>query len=62
MVQNYMRSYMRVQHDYEGTLPQLLEKYAELARVIGKSIYPYEDSQNPEPHRTVHADRTDPFA
>ncbi|MDE0817599.1 MAG: phytanoyl-CoA dioxygenase family protein [Pirellulaceae bacterium] len=54
LVQNYMRSYMRPQHNYEiGTSPQLLEKYPELARVIGKALYPYEDSQNPEPSRIM---------
>ena len=39
LVQNYMRTYMRVQHNYEATSPQLLEKYPELERVIGKSLY-----------------------
>lgn len=65
LVQNYMRSYMRPQHNYEiGTSPQLLEKYPELARIIGKALYPYEDSQNPEPSRIRPFMRTgtDPFA
>lgn len=51
LVQNYFRSYMRVQKDYEKTSPQLLEKYPELARVIGKALYPYDDSRNPSPER-----------
>jgi len=64
LVQNYMRSYMRVQHNYEQTSPQLLEKYPELARVIGKSLYPYEDSHNPDPARIAPMMRsgTSPFA
>ena len=64
LVQNYMRSYMRVQHDYESTSPQLLEKYPELARVIGKALYPYEDSRNPDYGRVGQMMKTgtDPFA
>ncbi|MDA1075184.1 MAG: phytanoyl-CoA dioxygenase family protein [Proteobacteria bacterium] len=64
LVQNYMRSYMRVQHNYEGTSPQLLLKYPELALLIGKALYPYEDSQNPDPGRISPFMRTgtDPFA
>ena len=64
LVQNYMRSYMRVQHNYETTSPQLLEKYPELARVIGKALYPYEDARAPEPSRIAPFMRTgtDPFA
>lgn len=64
LVQNYMRSYMRVQHNYEGASPQLLEKYPELERVIGKSLYPYEDSQNPDWSRVAPFMKagTDPFA
>jgi len=65
LVQNYMRSYMRVQHNYEqGTSPQLLEKYPELERLIGKALYPYDDSQNPDPNRIAPFMRagTDPFA
>ena len=58
LVQNYMRSYMRVQHDYEDTSPQLLEKYPELERVIGKSLYPYRDSRNPDPERIAPFMRT----
>lgn len=64
LVQNYMRSYMRVQHDYEDTSPQLLEKYPELERVIGKALYPYEDPQAPDYTRVAGMMRTgtDPFA
>jgi ectoine hydroxylase-related dioxygenase (phytanoyl-CoA dioxygenase family) len=58
LVQNYMRTYMRAQHDYENTSPQLLEKYPELERVIGKSLYPYADSMNPEPSRIESFMRT----
>ena len=64
LVQNYMRSYMRVQHDYEGTSAHLLEKYPELERVIGKALYPYADSRNPDRSRVgpVMKTGTDPFA
>jgi hypothetical protein len=64
LVQNYMRSYMRVQHNYEDASPELLEKFPELARVIGKSLYPYDDSRNPDPDRIAPMMRsgTDPFA
>lgn len=65
LVQNYMRSYMRPQHNYEqGTSHQLLQKYPELERVIGKALYPYEDSQNPDQQRVAPFMRTgtDPFA
>ena len=65
LVQNYMRTYMRPQHNYEAdTSPQLLQKYPELERVIGKALYPYEDSQNPDYTRVGDFMRTgtDPFA
>ena len=64
LVQNYMRSYMRPQRVYEDTSPELLEKYPELARVIGKSLYPYEDTRNPDMKRVEPMMRTgtDPFA
>jgi len=65
LVQNYMRSYMRPQHNYEQDMsPQLLEKYPELERLIGKALYPYEDSQNPDRSRIAPFMRTgtDPFA
>ncbi|MGK0223238.1 MAG: ectoine hydroxylase-related dioxygenase (phytanoyl-CoA dioxygenase family) [Limisphaerales bacterium] len=65
LVQNYMRSYMRPQHNYEqSTSPQLLEKYPELAKLIGKSLYPYDDSQNPDYTRVASFMQagTDPFA
>jgi hypothetical protein len=64
LVQNYMRSYMRVQHDYEQTSPQLLEKYPDLERIIGKALYPYDDPQNPEPSRIAPfmLTGTDPYA
>lgn len=54
LVQNYMRSYMRPQHEYDrDTSPQLLEKYPELARLVGKPLYPYLDSQNPDQNRVA---------
>ena len=64
LVQNYMRSYMRVQHDYETTSPQLLEKYPELERVVGKALYPYADARAPDYSRVAPFMRagTDPFA
>ena len=64
LVQNYMRSYMRAQHNYEGEVPEeLLERYPELTRVIGRSLYPYEDSRNPDYRRVAGFMRagTDPF-
>jgi len=52
LVQNYMRSYMRPQHEYDrDTSPQLLEKHPELAKLIGHPLYPYLDPQNPDPSR-----------
>ena len=64
LVQNYMRTYMRVQKNYEDTSPQLLEKYPDLAKLIGKSLYPYENSQSPDYERvpTMMRAGTDPFA
>jgi hypothetical protein len=64
LVQNYMRTYMRVQHNYETVSPQLLEKYPELARVVGNSLYPYNDSQNPDRTRVGPMMRagTSPYA
>ncbi len=64
LVQNYMRTYMRTQRNYETTSPQLLEKYPELETVIGKSLYPYEDSRNADYSRVAPFMRTgtDPFA
>ena len=65
LVQNYMRTYMRSQHNYQfDTSPQLLQKYPELARIIGKPLYPYEDSHNPDYSRVPDFMRTgtDPFA
>jgi Phytanoyl-CoA dioxygenase (PhyH) len=49
LVQNYMRSYMRPQHLYDrDTSPQLLQKYPELARLVGKPLYPYENPMGPD--------------
>ena len=64
LVQNYMRTYMRTQRNYETTSPQLLDKYPELRRIVGKSLYPYEDSRNPDYGRVGDFMRTgtDPFA
>ena len=65
LVQNYMRSYMRVQHMYDrDTSPQLLEKYPELERVIGNALYPFEDPQGPDPARIApfKLTGTDPYA
>ena len=64
LVQNYMRAYMRVQHNYETTSPQLLQKYPELERVIGKALYPYENPHAPDYSRVGPMMRagTDPFA
>ena len=48
----------------EDTSPQLLEKYPDLAKLIGKSLYPYENSQSPDYERvpTMMRAGTDPFA
>jgi ectoine hydroxylase-related dioxygenase (phytanoyl-CoA dioxygenase family) len=64
LVQAYMRSYMRVHHNYENISPLLLEKYPELERVIGKSLYPYRDSRNSDWERVAPFMNTgtDPFA
>ncbi|MDA8627630.1 phytanoyl-CoA dioxygenase family protein [Pseudomonadales bacterium] len=64
LVQFYMRSYMGVQNNYEDTSPQLLKKYPELERVIGKSFYPFKDRQNTDPSRIGPFMRagTDPLA
>ena len=52
LVQNFMRPYMRPQHEYDRTTSaDLIERYPELGRIIGKPLYPYEDSQNPAPDR-----------
>ncbi|MEM7080331.1 MAG: phytanoyl-CoA dioxygenase family protein [Pseudomonadota bacterium] len=54
LVQNFMRSYMRPQHEYDrDTSPQLLQKYPELERLVGKPLYPYLDSQNPDRNRVA---------
>ncbi|MEZ5560616.1 MAG: phytanoyl-CoA dioxygenase family protein [Pseudomonadales bacterium] len=65
LVQNFMRTYMRPQHLYETDVsPQLLQKHPELERIIGKALYPYADSQNPDRERIAPFMRTgtDPFA
>ena len=65
LVQNYMRSYMRPQHIYDGAVsPQLLQKYPELERIVGAPLYPYQDAQGPDRRRIAPFMRTgtDPFA
>lgn len=64
LVQAYARSYMRVHRNYETTSPQLLEKYPALRRVIGKSLYPHQDSRNSDWTRVAPFMKTgtDPFA
>lgn len=64
LVQAYMRSYMRVHKHYENTSPALLEKYPELKRLIGQSLYPYRDSRNADWQRVgpFMKTGTDPFA
>ncbi len=64
LVQAYTRSYMRVHKHYEGTSPILQEKYPELKRLIGQSLYPYRDSQNVDWQRVGPFMKagTDPFA
>ncbi len=65
LVQNYMRPYMRTQINYEGRVsPQLLQKYPELERAIGRPLYPYADTHAPDYSRVGPMMRsgTDPFA
>lgn len=52
LVQNYMRSYMRPQIDYSARCPvDLMNKNPELERIVGKPLYPYANSRNPDPER-----------
>ena len=65
LVQNYFRPYMRTMRNYDGNVsPQLLQKYPELERAIGKPLYPYENPQGPDGARVAPLMRagTDPFA
>jgi hypothetical protein len=65
LVQNYFRPYMRTMINYCGKVsPQLLQKYPELERAIGKPLYPYDDPQGPDPQRIAPTMRagTNPFA
>lgn len=65
LVQNYMRTYMRPQHVYDGDVsPQLLQKYPELDRIIGAPLYPYKDPLGPDRSRIAPFIRTgtDAFA
>ena len=65
LVQNYMRSYMRPQSLYDRDLsPQLLQKFPELDRIVGKPLYPYLVPQNPDRDRVgaFMAAGADPFA
>ena len=65
LVQNYIRTYMRPQHLYDrSTSPQLLQKYPELARLVGQPLYPYIDPQNGDRARVAPFIKTgtDPFA
>ena len=65
LVQNYFRPYMRTMANYCGRVsPQLLQKYPELERAIGRPLYPYDDPQGPEYDRVAPLMRagTDPFA
>jgi hypothetical protein len=65
LVQNYFRPYMRTMANYSGRLsPQLLQKYPELERAVGKPLYPYEDPQGGDYARVGPMMRagTDPYA
>ena len=65
LVQNYFRPYMRTMRNYSGNVsPQLLQKYPELERAIGKPLYPYDNPQAPDGTRVAPLMRagTDPFA
>jgi hypothetical protein len=65
LVQNYFRPYMRTMRNYDGAVsPQLLQKYPELERAIGKPLYPYADPQAPDYTRVplIRIAGTDPYA
>jgi hypothetical protein len=65
LVQNYMRTYMRPQHLYDrATSPQLLQKFPELARLVGEPLYPYINPQQPDRSRVPGFKKTgtDAFA
>jgi len=65
LVQNYFRPYMRTMRNYSGAVsPQLLQKFPELERAIGKPLYPYDNPQGPDGARVAPLMRagTDPFA
>lgn len=64
LVQAYMRTYMRVHKHYDDISPLLLQKYPDLKRLVGESLYPYRDSQNADWQRVSAFMRTgtDPFA
>jgi hypothetical protein len=65
LVQNYMRTYMRPQHVYDGDVsPQLLQKYPDLGRIVGAPLYPYKDPNGPDRSRIAPFIRagTDAFA
>ena len=65
LVQNYFRPYMRTMRNYAGNVsPQLLQKYPELERAIGKPLYPYDNPQAPDYSRVapLKLAGTDPFA
>jgi hypothetical protein len=66
LAQVYFRPYMNMVARYSGRIsPQLLQKYPELERAIGKPLYPFEDpKRGPDRDRVaplMHAG-TDPFA
>jgi hypothetical protein len=51
--------------NYDGAVsPQLLQKYPELERAIGKPLYPYADPQAPDYTRVplIRIAGTDPYA
>ena len=65
LVQTYARSYMRTSVNYNGRLsPQMLQKYPELERLIGKPLYPFDDPQRVDPSRAEwsKAPEADPYA
>jgi hypothetical protein len=66
LAQTYYRPYMRTIVDYSSHLsPQMLQKYPELERIVGKPLYPFEDPQGgPDRDRVgpLMNAGTDPFA
>jgi hypothetical protein len=63
LVQTFMRMHMRPIHIWEDEVsPQLIQKYPTLERVLGKSLYPYDETNDPTRIAPFMLTGTDPFA